>query len=141
MISPVLKSRGLHLAHHPQSAGHNNVIKLYRTLRGDFHWPKPATNCHATTTTTMKNRIRLWERRDPMKLFQAKVPPMHISSDIMGELICSGRGNQYVLLVTDRFSNLTRAVSLKRIIGLDNAACFPRRICLRPQATVISAIR
>lgn len=44
--------------------------------------------------------------------------------DILGPLLKMKKGNQYIIVVTDRFSKLTRAVPLKKTTALHMATIF-----------------
>lgn len=127
VIPHSLKSRVLHLAHYSQLSGHPGGTKLYLSLRRDFYWPTLAMDCHATAklcATCARNRVKLWKKKKPLKLFPAKAPLEYVSIDILGELIRSKRGNRYLLVITDRFSKLVKTVPLKRITAPVIARAF-----------------
>lgn len=93
-------------------------MKLYQTLRWYFSWPILPLNCHATAkicVTCPKIRVKLWKKKQPLKLFPATSPLAYVSIDILDELIHSKRGSRYRLVITDRFSKLVRTIPLKRI--------------------------
>lgn len=60
----------------------------------------------------------------PLKLVPSKVPLEYVSIDILGELVRTKRGFQYLLVMTDRFSKLPRTVPLKRIAAAAIAQAF-----------------
>lgn len=73
----MLKSRVLHLAHYSQLSGHPKGTKLYLTLRRNFYRPNVALDCHATAklcVTCARNRVKLWKKKTPLKLFPATSP-------------------------------------------------------------------
>ena len=73
-----------------------------------------------------KARIKLRKKASKMKLFPAKAPLEYVSIDILGELPRTQRGNRYLLVITDRFSKLTRTVPLKRITAAVVAEAFTK---------------
>lgn len=127
VISHVLKSRVLHLAHYFQLFGRSGRTKLNLTLRRDFYRPKMAVDCHASAklcTSCAKNRIKLWKRKRPVEILPAEAPLKYVDIDIVGELSRTKRGHTYLLVVTGRFSKLTRTVPLKQISAAVIAQAF-----------------
>lgn len=71
-----------------------------------------------------KNRIRLIKRSNPMKLFPATEPLESVAMDLLGPLPKTKKGNQYILVITDRFTKLTQIVPLRTITAEAVAAAF-----------------
>jgi hypothetical protein len=71
-----------------------------------------------------KNRIQERKRTSFLKLFPAAEPLEYISLDILGPLPKTEHGNRLMLIITDRFSKLTRTVPLRVISALAVAKAF-----------------
>jgi hypothetical protein len=71
-----------------------------------------------------KNRIRERKRTSFHKLFPAAEPLEYVSLDILGPLPKTEHGNRFLLIITDRFSKLTRTVPLRVIPALAVAKAF-----------------
>ena len=68
-------------------------------------------------------RVRLREKFKPLRLFLAKKPLQEVAIDVLG-LLTILRGNKYILVITCRFSKLTRTVPLKLIKALNVVKAF-----------------
>jgi transposase InsO family protein len=113
-----LRARLLHAAHHGRLAGHPGGRKLYYVLRRHFYWPSMALDAYNVVkncVTCARNRIKLRRHASPLKLFPARAPLEYVAIDILGELVKTPRGNRYLLVMTDRYSKLTKTVPLRRI--------------------------
>jgi Integrase core domain len=71
-----------------------------------------------------KNRIKERARTLFLKLFPASEPLEYVSMDILGPLTKTQHGNRFLLVITDRFSKLTRTVPLRTISALAVAKAF-----------------
>jgi hypothetical protein len=71
-----------------------------------------------------KNRIQKRKRTSFLKLFPAAEPLEYASLDILGPLPKTEHGNRLLLIITDRFSKLTRTVPLRVISSLGFAKAF-----------------
>ena len=127
VVPESLRERLLHAAHHAQLAGHPGGRKLYYVLRRYFYWPAMAMDAYNTVRNCVscaRNRIKLRRHASPLKLFPARAPLEYLAIDILGELIRTPRGNRYLLIITDRYSKLTRCVPLRRITANTVAHAF-----------------
>ena len=122
-----LRQRVLFLAHHTPVAGHPGVTRQFYTMRQEFFWPAMAAdirstslNCHACA----QERVKLRSHSAPMKLFPAKAPLEFVAIDILGPLPKASDGSRFLLVITDRFSKLTRAMPLGSITALKVARAF-----------------
>jgi len=61
-----------------------------------------------------KNRLQERRHTSPMTLFPPKEPPTEVGIDILGPLLNTVDGSQYVFVMSNRFSKLTRTVALRR---------------------------
>ncbi len=122
-----LKARVLHINHYSRLAGHPGGTKLYHMIRKDMYWPALAVDCHATARrcpTCARNRIKLRRNTTQLKLFPATSPLEAVAIDILGELIKTARGNQYLLVISDRFTKLTKTVPLRTQSATEVAKAF-----------------
>ena len=111
-----LKDRILHINHHSLLAGHPGGRKLYHKIRKDFYWPALAIDCSATVRKCpqcARNRIKLRKNVTELQLFPAKEPLSSVCIDILGEFMKTKRRNEYLLVITDRFSKRTKTVPMK----------------------------
>lgn len=126
-IPEALRPRALYLAHYTPVSGHPGISRQYYTMRRTFYWPsmisdiqKMCKDCH----TCAKERTRLRSHQSPMKLFPATEPLEFVAIDILGPLPRSTKGHQYILVITDRFTKLTRVTPLHSITAIAVAKAF-----------------
>ena len=123
-----IRQRVLYLSHYTPLAGHPGITKQFYTMRQTFYWPgmvadirKTLQNCHAC----VQERIKLRTHSAPMKLFPARRPLEFVAIDILGPLEKDATdGSRYILVITDRFSKLTKAIPLRKIGALQVAQAF-----------------
>ena len=116
VVPASLQPRVLHLEHFPKTAGHPGITRMFRTLRKTFFWPKMAVDVATTVrecTVCAKNRMKERTRTNYLKLFPASGPLEDVSMDLLGPLPKTQHGNRFLLVITDRFSKLTRTVPLR----------------------------
>jgi len=58
----------------------------------------------------------------PLTLFPATEPLTDLSVDIFGTIPANKAGNRFILVITDRFSKLTRVVAFRRITAISVAS-------------------
>jgi len=122
-----LRPRVLYLTHYPPTAGHPGGRKMYQTLRRTYYWPSMALESYSYLRSCYKctqEQLASKHARSPMKLFPASGPLEYVAIDILGPLPRTKQGNQYLLVIADRFSKLVRTVPLKRITALSVAQAF-----------------
>ncbi len=127
VIPHVLKAKVLHIHHYARLAGHPGGRKLYQTIRRSMYWPALAVDCYATSrrcSTCARNRIKLRKNVTELQLFPAKAPLESVAIDVLGELIKTARGHEYLLVITDRFTKLTKTVPMKGISAAEVAKHF-----------------
>jgi len=92
--------------------------RMYYTMRKAYYWPLMVTDTHATITrctTCAQNRLALRRHTTPMTLFPATERLTELFVDIFGPIPASKKGNRFILVITDRFAELTNCVALRRI--------------------------
>ena len=100
---------------------------MYHAIRKFMYWPALPIDCYATARkcpTCAKNRLKLRRNVNQLKLFPAKSPLESVARDVFGELVKTARGNQYLLVITDRFTKLTKTVPMKSVSASDLAKAF-----------------
>lgn len=65
--------------------------------------------------TCAKNRVKLRQRAYLLQLFLPAGPLKSVAIDLFGSLLFTARGNQYLLMMTDRYSKLTKSMLLRSI--------------------------
>ena len=129
VVPATLRERLLSIAHNPPISAHPGRSKMYQTLRRDFYWPSMTVDIHFTVDNCdacARNRIKDQRNVYPMKLFPATKPLEYIAADILGPLPKTKHGKRFVLVVTDRFSKLTKTEALRTITSLSVAKAFCR---------------
>lgn len=122
-----LRSSALKLAHHNPPSVHPVQTRLHHKLSSAYYFPKIAaeiTTVVLECTPCAKNRLRLVKKMRPMKSFTATKPLESVAIDILGLLPTSTRGFRFVLVISDRFTNLTKAVPLSLITPFDVTVAF-----------------
>ena len=127
VIPHVLKGKVLHIHHYARLAGHPGGKKLYHAIRRHMYWPSLALDCYGTVrrcASCARNRIKLRKNTTELQLFPAQAPLESVCIDVLGELIKTSRGHEYLLVITDRFTKLTKTVPLKGISAAEVAKAF-----------------
>eukprot|EP00171_Calliarthron_tuberculosum_P008354 IDg8354t1 len=130
ILCPVgLRQKVLFLSHYTPIAGHPGITKQYYSQRRSFYWPtmladirRCANECHQCA----RERTKLRNHAAPMQLFPASSPLEFVAIDILGPLTVSTKGHKFILVMTDRFSKMVRAVPLRSISALTVAKVFVR---------------
>ena len=61
---------------------------------------------------------------EQLQLFPATEALTSVCIDILGEFIKTPRRNEYLLVITDRFTKLTKTIPMKGISAAEVAKCF-----------------
>jgi Integrase zinc binding domain/Integrase core domain len=110
-----LQGRCLSLYHLPKIAGHPGSKKMYTQLRKYFYWPRMAIDINRyveSCPSCVKKSLRASRKTMQLQLFPPSAPMDFIAMDILGPLTPTDKGNRFLLVVTDRFTKLTRAYPL-----------------------------
>lgn len=127
VVPLVLLQKVLHLSHYPRMMGHPGGTRMYHTLRRAYYWPSMAVDVYGTVrvcTSCSKERVTLRKHKSFMKLFPATAPLEFVAVDILGPLRRTASGNEHLLVMTDRFSKLTRTAPLSSITAYAVAKTF-----------------
>lgn len=111
-IPAALRPTILHRSHYSTLADHSGEQHMYATMRTQIHWPHVANDAYATVddcTSCARNR-HIAKTQRKLRLFSATEPLEFVAIDILGPLPKTANGNQYIIVMTDRFSKLTKAL-------------------------------
>ena len=100
---------------------------MYHKIRKDFYWPSLAVDCYATVRKCpqcAKNRMKLRKNATKLQLFPATEPLTSVCIDILGPFIRTARRKEYLLVITDRFSEMKKTVPLKGVSAAEVAKAF-----------------
>jgi len=105
----------LHLEHDATLAGHLGESQSYTAMRRYYYWLGLAAdvvsyvrNCDSCA----RHRVRTLARRSPLTLFPATMPFQDIAVDLYGPLERTAAGHRFILVITDRFTKLVRAIPM-----------------------------
>ena len=96
-------------------------------IRKHMYWPALAADCYATTrkcSSCAKNRVKLRAHTNQLQLFPPAGPLESVAIDVFGELLATPRGHKYLLVISDRFTKLTKTVPLKGVSSAEVARAF-----------------
>lgn len=104
-------------AHNPSISGHLGVYKTYARLAEKYFWPKMRYD-----VTRFVKKCEVCASHKPQKTLpegmashpKADRPWEVISSDLMGPLPRSSKGNQFILVITDYLSKFSVIVPLRK---------------------------
>jgi transposase InsO family protein len=127
VVPRTLVRRILHNEHYPPSAGHPGAHRMFLSLRRAYFWPRMAADVYETVNNCdacARNRISEKAKTNPLKLFPAKGPLESVAMDILGPLPRTKHGNRFLLVITDRYSKVTKTVPLRVVTALSAARAF-----------------
>ena len=100
---------------------------MFQTLRDHYYWPSLAADVFgwvAAYLTCAKNRLMDTKSTAPMRLFPATEPLASLAIELLGPLPRTPEGYEYIRVICDIFTTVTRAVPLKDISALDVLSAF-----------------
>lgn len=113
------RSMIMHLAHSMPWAGHLGRNKTYLRIASRFYWPSMYTDVHTfcrTCSICQKTcHVRKTDRAYLQPLPIIATPFRRIAMDIVGPLVRSGRGHQYILVVCDYATRFPEAFPLTTV--------------------------
>ena len=117
VVPASLRERVILLSHTPVAQGHPGEKKLYQTLREKFYWPFMAGDAIAHVSSCRscaKARGLLRKKQHKTVLFPPRGPLADIAMDLLGPLPMTKNGNQFILVITCRYSKLTRSIPMSK---------------------------
>jgi len=127
VILESLRERILSLEHHATESAHPGMNRMYYAMRRRYYWPSMVTDIYNTITkctTCSQDRLSLRRHTSPLTLFPATEPLTDLSVDIFGPIPATKAGSRFILVITDRFSKLTKCVALRRITEISVASAI-----------------
>jgi len=127
VIPESLHERIITLEHHATVSAHPDMNRMYYAMRRRCFWPSMVTDIYNTITkctTCAQNRMSLRRHTSPLILFPATEPLTDLSVDIFGPIPAAKAGNRFILVITDRFSQMTKCVALRRITAISVASAI-----------------
>jgi len=123
-----LQEQVLHLEHDETLAGLPGESRMYAAVRRYYDWGGMAADvvsygrkCHSCA----RHRVRPLARGSPLTLFPATMPFQDISVDLCGLLARTAAGHRFILVITDRFTKLVRALPMDGTTAVDCASVVP----------------
>jgi len=100
---------------------------MYQTLRRRYYWPSLVADVFdwvAACPTCAKKRLMETRSTASMRLFLAKEPFAAVALDRLGPSPRTPERYEYLLVICDRFTKLTRVLPLKNVTALDVLGSF-----------------
>lgn len=109
LVTISLRQSILYLAHHSTLADHSDKLQMYNSLRREYYRPNMEADIYNTVRScTACPRMGTKSRHEPKrKLFPPSGPSEFVGIDLLGPLPRTRFGNQFVFIITERYSNLT----------------------------------
>jgi Integrase zinc binding domain len=127
LVPMALRPRVIYLEHYPRSADHPGVTKMFRSMRKRYFWKNmyreiedAVRSCEQCARNNVQERIRV----NKMQLFTAHEPLEFVAIDILGPPTKTPHGNRFLLVISDRFSKLTRTIPMRTTTALAVAKAF-----------------
>jgi len=117
----------LRAGHSSPLAAHPGGSRMYQTLMDHYYWASLAADVFgwvAACPTCAKNRLVDMRSTAHMRLLPATDPFASLAIDVLGPLPRSREGYEYILVICDRFTKVTRAAPLKDISVVDVLCAF-----------------
>lgn len=116
------------LARSSKLAGHPGQSRMFYTFSCTYNWPHMAVdisaivrNCHSFA----RHRVKLRKHLNRLELFLATRPFKAGTIYILGPLPSTLSGKQFLLVIKDRFTKLTKVSALRKITdGVVNVAFY-----------------
>jgi hypothetical protein len=127
VVPQSLVARILYMEHYSSSAGHPGAHRMLQTIRRTFVWPRIAEDDYETVRTcnvSARNHIAEKRKTSPLKLFPTKGPLESVSMGILGPLPRTKHGNLFLLVISYRYSKVTKTVPLRTVTAISVARAF-----------------
>jgi len=127
LVPHALDKDVLRADHSSPLAAHPGGTRMYQTLRDHYYWPSLAVDVFgwvAACPTRAKNRLMGTQSKAFLRLLLATEPFAAAAIDLLGPLPRIPEAYEYILVICDRFTKVTRAVPLRDITALDVLSAF-----------------
>jgi len=125
VVPASLQEQVLHLEHDATLAGHPGESRMYAAMRRHYYWVGMAADVVSYDTkcdSCARQRVSPLVRRSPLTLFPATMPFHDIAVDLYGPLTRTAAGHRFILVITDRFTELVRALPMDGTTAVDCAS-------------------
>lgn len=113
VILETLRTAVLTREHNSPMGGHPGARKLCQTIHRLYYWPPIVADTYgwvAACATCAQNWLMERRQTVAMHLLPATEPFSALAMDLLGPLPKTEEGNEYLLVICDRFTKSTRAV-------------------------------
>ena len=117
----------LRAEHSSPLAAHPGDSRMYQTLRDHYFWPSLAVDVFGWVAACLicaKNCLMGTQSTAPMRLLRATEPVAALAIDLLRPLPRTPKGYECILVISDRFTKVKRAVLLKDISALAVVSAF-----------------
>jgi len=124
VVAP-LRERILRLEHETTLAGHPGESRMHAAMRRYYYWPGMAADVvlHVRNCASCaRGRVRPLRAVAALQLFPATLPFQDVATDLFGPLAKTAAGNEYIMVITDSFSKLVRAIPMGKVRAVDCAS-------------------
>jgi len=125
VVPAFLQEQVLHLEHDTTLARHPGESRMYAAMRRYYYWVGMAADVVSyvrKSGSCARQRMRPLARRSPLTLFPATMPFQDIAVDLYGPLDRTAAGHRFILVISDRFTNLVRALPMDGTTAVDCAS-------------------
>ena len=125
VVPASLQEQVLHLEHDATLAGHPGESRIYTAMRLYYYWVGMAADVVyyvRKCDSCARQRVRPLARRSPLTLFPATRPFQDIAVDLYGPLARTAASHRFILVITDRFTKLVRALPMDGTTDVDCAS-------------------
>jgi len=125
VVPASLQEQVLHLEHDATLAGHPGESRMYAAMRRYHYWVGMAADVVSYVRKSercARQRVRPLARCSPLTLFPATMPFQDIAVDLYGPLARTAAGHLLILVITDRFTKLVRALPIDGTTAVDCAS-------------------
>lgn len=115
-----------YLTHNPVLAGHSREREIYHTLPLEYYWTQREENLYQKVKDcqTCPEEGKSYRHQRPLKLFPTTGQLQLVAINIAEPFPKSSQGNQFGIFITDRYSNLSRAILGAKVTVLHVALVF-----------------
>lgn len=114
IVQKALRQAVLYNGHHPITAVHPGTQRMYDNLRRQFYWSHMALDVYSYVgkyESCYKNRLLQTQQRR-MHLFPSKGSLEFETNGMLRPLTRTRQENRFVVVIKDRYSRLTRVISI-----------------------------
>lgn len=116
VVAILLLTKSLSFEHYSLLCGHLCERQMYDSLTQEFHWPHMVSDFYilVNNCTDYPSIVLNFIHQRELELFPAAGSLEFVVVDIFGSLPKTKAGDQFIVIVTDSYAKLRRAISTKR---------------------------